>query len=107
MNETNEVSVTILPSRHDRNINISRAYGLFSADTSVHHDLPRRPEVAVDELHRHLAVDDLDDVHRVAFASATCFSAVDSPRHFALTLRFRRRLCRPAISDTIQETHVV
>lgn len=41
--------------------------------TSFHRDLPRRPEIAVDELHRHLAVDDLDDVHRVAFAFATFF----------------------------------
>lgn len=31
---------------------------------SVNRDLPRCPNITVDELHRHLAVDNLDDVHR-------------------------------------------
>lgn len=31
---------------------------------NINRDLPRCPNITVDELHRHLAVDNLDDVHR-------------------------------------------
>lgn len=42
------------------------AHTTLSTDSLVRRDLPRRPEIAVDELHCHLAINNLDDVHCVA-----------------------------------------
>lgn len=58
-------------------------------------DLPRCPNITVDELHRHLAVDNLDDVHRGRNRCGTSHW-----RHSASSVLSALRV----ISD-VQETH--
>ena len=56
----------------------NRLYSLFRINVSIICNLPRCSHITVDELHRHLAVDNLDNVHR---GSSRC--STSHWRHFA------------------------